>query len=156
MDKLYELKDSIIEELEHQADKGLTRDSLDTIDKLAHAGKNVAKLIKCCEEEQGGSSYAMPDGSYDGSMAGYRRSYNGPWSGGANGREGMGMSGARGRMRAARDSMGRYSRMSNASGYSGHDTSEFAEELRKMGMNLPENFRGEIMRMADKMEHIES
>lgn len=154
MHKLYELKQNIVEELERQAEKGLTRETLPTIDTLAHAGKNICKLIESCEQEQGGS-YAMPDGSYDGSMAGsYRRSYGGPWSGGANGREGAGMSGARGRMRAARDSMGRYSRASYAGGYSGHDTSEFAEELRKMGMNLPENFRGEILRMADKMEQM--
>lgn len=132
MYKLRDLKDKLCDELRAYADEELTRESLEIIDKLAHAGKNVAKLIKCCESE---GSYGMGRGSYDG-----------PWSGGANGREG---SYARGRMRAARDSMGRYSR-------DGNDAhAEFAEELRKMGANLPENFRGEIMRMADKMEHME-
>lgn len=152
MHKLYDLKHVICEELEHQADKELTRDSLDVIDKLAHAGKNVCKLIKYCEESEGGS-YAMPDGSYDGSMAGYRSyrgSYDGPWSGGANGREGsMSMRGSSYR----RDAMGRYSR---EAGYSRKANADFAEELRKMGMNLPENFRGEILRMADKMESMDS
>ena len=142
MHRLYELKDMICDELKNQAEKGLTRENLDLVDKLAHAGKNVDKLIRSCEDA---ASYAMPDGSYDGSMAGYRGSY-GPWTGGANGRE---RSFARGRMRAARDSMGRYSREGN------ERHADFAEELRKMGMNLPENFRGEIMRMADKMEHME-
>jgi len=150
MHKLYDLKHVICEELEHQADKELTRDSLDVIDKLAHAGKNICKLIKYCEESEGGS-YAMPDGSYDGSMAGYRGSYGGPWSGGANGREGS----YRGRMRAARDNMGRYSgsEYSREEGYSRNG--EFADELKRMAMNLPENFRGEILRMSDELKNMD-
>lgn len=95
----------------------------------------------------------MPDGSYDGSMAGsYRRSYGGPWSGGANGREGMGMSGARGRRGAMRDSMGRYSRDSHIEESRRND--EFAERMKSMAMNLPENFRGEILRMAEEMKRM--
>ena len=152
MDKLYDLKQMLVEELEHQGEKQLTRESLEVIDKLAHAGKNVAKIIQLCEEEEGGSFAG--DGSYEGSMAGgsYRGSYAGPFSGGANGREGSyrrGMSRAGGSYR--RDSMGRYSR---EAGYS-RDNKEFAEQLRKMGLNLPENFRGEIMRMADQMEQMQ-
>lgn len=145
MHKLYDLKSMICEELERQADKELTRDSLEIIDKLAHAGKNITKLIKSSEEE-GGMSKA-------GSYGSYRGSYDGPWSGGANGRETSMTGGMNGRS-YARDSMGRYSRGSYAGGYSGAGE-EFAEELRKMGQNLPENFRGEILRMADKMEHMQ-
>ena len=147
MHGLYELKSTICEELEHQAEKGLTKENLELVDTLAHAGKNICKLIESCE---GGHSYAMPDGSYDGSMVGYRGSYAGPWSGGANGREGAGMSGARGRIRAARDSMGRYS---GDAGYS--RGSEYSERLKAMAMNLPENFRGEILRMSEELKSME-
>lgn len=142
MHKLYDLKSMICEELERQADKELTRDSLEIIDKLAHAGKNIMKLIKSSEEE-GGMSKA-------GSYGSYRGSYDGPWSGGANGREGAGMSGARGRMRASRDSMGRYS---GEAGYS--RGSEYSERLKAMAMNLPENFRGEILRMSEELKSME-
>ena len=142
MHKLYELKENIVEELERQAEKGLTRETLPTIDTLAHAGKNICKLIESCEQE-GGMSRA---GSYYGYRGG---SYDGPWSGGANGRERSMADGMSGRS-YARDSMGRYSR---DGGYSRN--ADFAEELRKMGMNLPENFRGEILRMADKMEQMQ-
>lgn len=130
MNGLHDLKRMICEKLEEYADGTLTRETLDVIDTLAHAGKNIAKLI---EDGDGGS---------------FRGSYDGPWSGGANGRENS-FRGSYGR-----DSMGRYSRRSYAGGYSGSNA-EFAEELRKMGMNLPENFRGEILRMADKMEQMQ-
>lgn len=148
MHKLYDLKDMLIEELEHQTEKGLTRENLDVIDTLAHAGKNVCRLIDDCEKGEG-ASYGMPDGSYYG-MGSYRNSYAGPWSGGANGREGAGMSGARGRMRASRDSMGRYS---GEAGYS--RGSEYSERLKAMAMNLPENFRGEILRMSEELKSME-
>ena len=147
MHKLYELKQDIVEELERQAEKGLTRETLPTIDTLAHAGKNICRLIESCEEEESGMSRAGYP--YGGS---YRGSYDGPWSGGANGRERSMADGMSGRRSMARDAMGRY-RASYDAGYSRN--ADFAEELRKMGANLPENFRGEILRMADKMEQMQ-
>ena len=140
MHKLYDLKEMLVEELEHQAEKELTRESLDVIDTLAHAGKNVCRLIEDCEKEEGGS-YAMPDGSYDGSMGSYRGRYYG---GGANGRAQASF-----RRSMARDSMGRYSR----DGYS--RSGEYAERLKRMADNLPENMRGEILRMAEEMKSAE-
>lgn len=103
MKDLYNLKESLINELSDYGKKGgLTASSLDIIDKLAHAAKNVSKVIECCEEDEYSKSmghhysgrdvsrdYVKPDGSYrhDGEM-----SY------------------ARGRGAGAkRDSMGRYS-----------------------------------------------
>ena len=146
MHKLYDLKEMLVEELEHQAEKELTRESLELIDTLAHAGKNVCRLIEDCEKDEGGS-YAMPDGSYDGSMGSYRGEYYG---GGANGRAQASFrrSMARGRS-MARDSMGRYSR----DGYSRNG--EYAERLKRMADNLPENMRGEILRMAEEMKSAE-
>lgn len=84
MDELYKLKDMLCEELEEIGGKGeLTAGSLDTVDKLAHALKNIDKVIETKEDEGYSGRY------YDGS---YRGSY------------------ARGRTNARRDSMGRYSR----------------------------------------------
>lgn len=96
MHDLYALKENLIKELsDYGKSGGLTSSSLDAIDKLAHAAKNVSKVIECCEDEGYSSAYGhsyrdvsgdyvRPDGSYR------DMSYRG-----------------RG---AKRDSMGRYSR----------------------------------------------
>ena len=53
MHKLYKLKDALVKELEdYGEDGGVTKANLDTIDKLAHAAKNVGKVIECCEDEE--------------------------------------------------------------------------------------------------------
>ena len=58
MHKLHELKQTIIEHLEKFADEGInTVSDLEEIDTLAHAGKNIGKLIEMCEEDEGGSSF---------------------------------------------------------------------------------------------------
>ena len=98
MHNLYKLKDALVKELSDYGEEGgLTASSLDAIDKLAHAAKNVSKVIECCEDEgysrEGHSyrdvsrDYVRPDGSY--------RHYDD--------------ASYRGRG-AKRDSMGRYSR----------------------------------------------
>lgn len=89
MHALYDLKTQLIEELEKIAKKGeLNSASLEVIDTLAHACKNVCKILEVCEDEEYSNrmsrrSYA--DGSYrsydDGisrrrdSMGRYARSY---------------------------------------------------------------------------------
>jgi hypothetical protein len=84
MHELYELKEMLCKELEEIGGKGeLTAGSLETVDTLAHALKNIDKIIESKEDEEYSGRY------YDGS---YNRSY------------------ARGRTNARRDSMGRYSR----------------------------------------------
>ena len=85
MHEMYELRDKLCDELKEQGRKGVTGGNLATIDTLAHAIKNVDKIIEADEgDEYSGRAY--PDG-----MGGsYRRG---------------GMSYAR-----MRDSMGRYSR----------------------------------------------
>lgn len=84
MHELYELKEMLCKELEEIGGKGeLTAGNLETVDTLAHALKNVNKIIEDKEEDGYSGRY------YDGS---YNRSY------------------ARGRTNARRDSMGRYSR----------------------------------------------
>lgn len=83
MHELYELKSLLCEELEEYGRKGeVSASSLDVIDKLSHAIKNLDKIIES-KEDGGYSSRYYDDG----------RSYN------------RGMSYAR-----RRDSRGRYSR----------------------------------------------
>lgn len=61
MHELNNLKDMMIKELEDYGKSGnLSKTSLDAIDKLAHATKNLAKVIECCEEE----SYSNARGRY--------------------------------------------------------------------------------------------
>jgi len=98
MHELYELKEKLCDELKEYGSKDLSAGTLDVVDKLAHAVKNIDKIIEVYEDEGDGySSRSYPDGmggSYArGGRGGYRDS-----------------SYARGRMNARRDSMGRYSR----------------------------------------------
>ena len=73
MHDLYNLKEMLVKELEEFGKSGnLSKTSLDTIDKLAHATKNVAKVIECCEEDK--YSNAMGRYSRDGYNTGYSRS----------------------------------------------------------------------------------
>lgn len=114
MHDLYTLKENLIKELsDYGKSGGLSSSSLDAIDKLAHAAKNVSKVIECCEDEGYSSAYGhsyrdasgdyvRPDGSYR------DMSYRGRGRG------------------AKRDSMGRYSR--EGEGVDEHTK----EELRKL------------------------
>lgn len=78
MHDLINLKEMLIKELEALGKSGnLSKTSLDTIDKLAHATKNLAKVIECCEQD----SYSnvrdrySREGAYDmGNSYGYSRS----------------------------------------------------------------------------------
>lgn len=115
MDGLYELKEMLCKELEEYGRKGeLTAGSLEIVDKLAHAIKNIHKIIEAYEEEEGGG-YSERGGSYRGS---YARAGQGGGGGQGGGRGGQGGGGSnrggsyarQGRGRnARRDSMGRYS-----------------------------------------------
>ena len=75
MHALYDLKEKLMEELEGIAKKGeLTKSSLETIDTLAHAIKNLCKVIESCEEDE----------EYSHRMS--RRSYRSYDDGGGSGR----------------------------------------------------------------------
>ena len=82
MHDLYKLKDMLVKELEEFGKSGnLSKASLDNIDKLAHATKNVAKVIECCEQDTYSNAMgrtaredrSYSDRSYDN---GYSRSGN--------------------------------------------------------------------------------
>ena len=87
MHKLHELKDMLCEELEEYGEKGkLDVGSLDVVDKLAHAVKNIDKILEYKEDEgYSGRGYSrryyMDDGRMmDHSYAGRRRDAMGRYS----------------------------------------------------------------------------
>lgn len=134
MHAIYDLKEQLCKELEEYGEKGeLTAGTLDVVDKLAHAIKNIDRIIEKYEEEEGSSEESYNDGSY-GSYGRRGRSYN------------SGRSYARGR-NAKRDSMGRYSRGSYDNG--------MVQELRDLMNDAPdERTRREFQSFISKMEQM--
>lgn len=125
MHELYELKSMLCKKLEEYGRKGeITASTLDVIDKLAHAVKNIGKVIEMDEE----SEYS---GNYDGGRS-YAR--------GGNMRSGN-RSYARGR-NAQRDSRGRYS----------GDIREMAMSLGEMMGDLPDELKGDAERFMRKLD----
>lgn len=125
MHELYELKSMLCKKLEEYGRKGeITASTLDVIDKLAHAVKNIGKVIEMDDESEysrnydGGRSYAR-----GGNMRGGNRSY------------------ARGR-NAQRDSRGRYS----------GDIREMAMSLGEMMGDLPDELKGDAERFMRKLD----
>ena len=142
MHELYEIKEMLMEELKQYSNKSeLTSGTLEVVDKLTHAIKNICKIIEAYEEEEeysSRSSYARGGNSY--TRGGNRRySY-----------ENDNMSYARGRGRnARRDSMGRYAR---DNGYS-MDSDEIVENLREIMQEAPnEQIKMEMQKLVQKME----
>ena len=139
MHELYELKEKLCKELKKYSGEEVTTNSLEVIDKLSHAIKNIDKIIEKYEEEEGNSyGYNSYDGSYRNGRS-YRGSYN------------NGNSYARGRGRnAKRDSMGRYS---SDNGYSRNG--DIASELRELMMDAPdEQTRMEYQKVINKLEQM--
>ena len=130
MNELYELKEKLCRELKKYNNEEVTTNSLDVIDKLSHAIKNMDKIIEKYEEDEG-SSYGYNYNSYN---RGGRSYNNGSYS--------------RGRGRnAKRDAMGRYS----SEGYSRHG--DVAEQLREMMMDAPnEEIRRDYERVISRIE----
>lgn len=133
MHDIKKLKEMLMEELaEYGKGKELTMGSLDMVDKLAHACKNLCKIVESGEEEEysradGMDSYRMRGGSYRGSYADEGGSY-----------------------RRRRDSMGRYSR----DGYSRAEEKEdelhdIVDQLRSMAKDLPQPTQRAIQNFTD-------
>lgn len=134
MDKLYDLKDRLIKELEEYAEKPFTASSFDIVQKAASAAKNLGKVIKMCEDEEGYSSRGYDPMGRD-VEPGRDMSYRGG-------------SYARGRRGAPRDSMGRYS---GEAGYSRHG--DVADQLRELMEQAPdEQTKRELERIAKRIE----
>ena len=151
MHELMKLKEMLMKELEEYGSKGeLTSGSLEVVDKLSHAIKNICKIIEAYEDEEyserGGGSYR-----YSGR---YAREGGGNGGGGSN-RGGNssrysgydGGSYARGRgQNALRDSMGRYSRGS---------ADEMIEQLEQLMQDAPnEQIKQSMERLVQQMEQM--
>lgn len=145
MHELYELKSMLMQELEEYGKKGeMSAGSLEIVDKLAHAIKNLCKIM----EMDDGGSYAYADGSYEGGSYGRSR------RGGSGNRS---YAYARGRGRnARRDSMGRYS----SEGYSREGYSmaaeDMVEQLQELMQDAPdEKIKQDIQRLITKVEQMQ-
>jgi len=128
---LTKLSEKLYEELAKYGERELSLSSLDTIDKLAHAIKNIEKI----EETGGSSSRGSYRRSYDGEMSNrYRRSYDS-------------YDGNTASMRG-RDSMGRYTR---DGGYSRHGIVDRLEELSEQTND--DRVKSELRKMISQMEN---
>lgn len=151
MHELYQLKEKLMKELNEYASQEMSAGSLEVIDKLSHAIKNICKIIEAAEEEEysGRGSYNMGGGysrenrySREG-RGGNRYAYEGGQGGQGGG------SYARGR-NARRDSMGRYAR---EGGYSRTDgMEELVEDIRGMMQELPQPLQQEAQKFVQKLE----
>lgn len=145
MHELYELKEKLMKELNEYASQEMSAGSLEVIDKLSHAIKNICKIIESAEEEEYSSRGSYMDGGsyrYSRERGGNRYSYEGGQGGSRN-------SYARGR-NARRDSMGRYSREGGYSRTDGMDS--LVEEIRSMMQELPQNVQQDAQRFVQKLE----
>lgn len=137
MKDLYELKKMLIDLLnEYSKKRDLSSNALQTIDTLAHACKNVCKIIEFCEQEEeysGRMNRSYMDRSYDG----YRSYDDGSYGYYGEG----GMSGRRGRAANGR--------------FVSRDGSDMARQLRSMMNEAPdEQTRRELQRVVEKMENM--
>lgn len=160
MHEIYELKDMLMQELEEYGRKGELKDvgSLDIVDKLAHAVKNLCKIIEAAEEEEY-SSASYAGGGQGGNTSGARGRSGGGQGGGGSYRSSY----ARGRGRnARRDSMGRYSRegemrrYSREGGYSreGDEMEEMVESIRGMMQELPQEVQRDAQKFVQALEQM--
>ena len=154
MQELNNLFDKLCGELCEYGQKDLTQDSLKTIDTLAHAAKNVLKVMEGCE---GGGSYAYYD--EDPRTTAMGGSMRGSYNGGGSYRGSYRMSGKR-------DSMGRYSRAGDNGGgsYEGNGGmsnrgysrggNNVVDGLKELMYAAPAEMQGEINRLIKKLDNM--
>lgn len=144
MHALYKLKDTLCKELEEYADRSqLDKNSLEVVDTLAHALKNIDKVIEY--KEMDNYSEAMSREGYSrGTIEDGMGHYHWPQYTRYSERRSMD-NGPRVSNRSYRGGSYRYSR-----DYSGND---MVEQLRDMMEEAPdEKTRKEIERLVQKME----
>lgn len=123
MHELYKLKDDLVKELENLGKQGISKSNIEMVDKLAHAAKNVGKVIECCEDEKYSNrgysrrmSYADGRSYADGSYAYPEEDFVRP-------------DGSYSRRGRSRDAMGRYS---GDGGVDEHTKQELMKLIEKM------------------------
>lgn len=152
MHKLYELKEMLCKELEEYGSRDLNVGDLEIVDKLAHAIKNIDKIIMAKEEEE---QYSERRGSYREGGNNYREGGNNYYregnyrDGGNNYEEDSNYyrenSYARGRGRnARRDSRGRYAN---------YYENEMVDELKDLMKSAPDQkTKQEFEKFIQKIE----
>jgi len=140
-ENLMKLKKMLCKELEEYGSSGtkLSAGTLDVVDKLAHACKNVCKIIESDEGEEYSRSYRRSyadgmGGSYDDGM----RSYD----------DGMSRRGSYRR----RDSMGRYSRDGYSRAGDNAELHDLVDQLRAMSKDLPQHTQRAIQEFAESVD----
>jgi hypothetical protein len=152
MEKLYKLKERLINELEEQSENGFSASSLDIIKKASSAADHICNVIRDCEEQKSGySERGYSSGMY------YAADPMGRDVEPGRGTSYGGSSYARGRMNAPRDAMGRFSGAGEGMrGYSGDGYSmrqDPARDLRELIPHAPdEQTRRMMEEIARKME----
>ena len=137
MRELYDIKEMLMNELKEYGRKGeMTSGTLEVVDKLSHAIKNLCKIIEAYEEEE----YSMASGSYTGG------SYEGMGGGQYNRGGSYARGGRRGGRRGGANQYGSY-----AGGYSRDH--EMIAELKELMQDAPnEHVRKEFERFINKVE----
>lgn len=125
MEKLNNLKHRLCDELSAFADRDISSTNLAMIDTLAHATKNICKIIEICEDEE----YSN-EGSYARGRGRYAK------------RDAMG--------RYSRDEMSRS--YGSYDGYSRDE--EMVAEMRRIAGTLPANERSKMERLIMRMEQM--
>lgn len=142
MEELYKLKEMLCSELEEYGRKGeMSAGSLEIVDKLAHAVKNIDKIIECKEDEY---SNAYDDGMMRGEDGT-------PYRGGSYRRGGRNQYGSymRGRRRGGANQYGSYA----MEGYSRNE--DVTEQLRGLMEDVTDpRMKQELQRVVEKMERM--
>lgn len=152
MQEIYELKEMLCEELEKYGSKGdLNTGELEIVDKLAHAVKNLGKIIEMADEEEY-SGQMMGGGSYQGGS--YQRGGGGNRGGGGGGSSNRGGSYQRGGRGGRNNNPTGRNQYSRERGYS-RAAEDMVEQLRDMMEEAPDQqTRKEIQRLITKMEQM--
>ena len=125
MHKLYSIKENLIEDLEKYDKKDLSPSELEMVDKIAHAAKNVCKIIEYCEDGGYSEMYYPMDGRVR-SFQSYGRGRN-----------------------AARDSRGRYSSTGNYY----RSTDDIRDRIQDMMYDAPnEETKRELQRVMTRLD----
>lgn len=139
MHELYELKEKLIDELAEYGTKEMSAGTLDVVDKLAHAVKNLCKIIEEAEYSEAGESYE--GGSY---------AQGGGGRGGGGGGSSRAMRGGSYTMARGR---GRSSRRNSMGSYASDDG--LVEELRGLLEEAPDQrTKMELEKFIRKMEQM--
>jgi len=157
-EKLYELKEKLMKELEEYSENGkYSKEDVETIKYIASAIDHICNVVERAEDEEYSQrGYAYDNGNMGGNTGGggsyrggnYYRNGGGSYRGGQGGYSRNGGSYARGRgQNAKRDSMGRYS--SNA------DPQDLVMQIEDLMQDAPnEQIKQQMQNLVQQLEQM--